>query len=403
MYVRCVKSLNKANKQHRKRSIKQATRGTLLAFIIGEMEDHTMEVKRYLGFTDGIKEPRKTKVKNELSRSYRYNGKIYNAVTFLCLKLLEGCYPEKEENYQYYKRNGELSKPKTLYMYMNPDGKCYFELNKTQYDFVCYLLENGLNTEKAIFTYEKADIERVEALEQEKQDEKARQEAEEQRKKEERENFKIWMHKESEKIPDFQKEIIDSIFFSIYGQKNAGNYSLAVCINNYNTPLCKEEVIARLHNDNKASIKIFECLTGLKLPKGYKERKTYLESISDSDFKEAIKYKPRKKKEEKEVHKEEFYIIERTPEGSQQWTKVIAEPFTKYGVDMFIRCNNGNFSISLAEAGIKVCDGRTKTECIDKLKKFVDVRGIEIFLQMVKDTTEKMYKATGINPRYKLA
>ncbi len=299
MYVRCVKSLNKANKQHRKRSIKQATRGTLLAFIIGEMEDHTMEVKRYLGFTDGIKEPRKTKVKNELSRSYRYNGKIYNAVTFLCLKLLEGCYPEKEENYQYYKRNGELSKPKTLYMYMNPDGKCYFELNKTQYDFVCYLLENGLNTEKAIFTYDKADIERVEALEQEKQDEKARQEAEEQRKKEERENFKIWMHKESEKIPDFQKEIIDSIFFSIYGQKNAGNYSLAVCINNYNTPLCKEEVIARLHNDNKASIKIFECLTGLKLPKGYKERKTYLESISDSDFKEAIKYKPRKKERRK--------------------------------------------------------------------------------------------------------
>ena len=88
MYVRCVKSLNKANKQHRKRSIKQATRGTLLAFIIGEMEDHTMEVKRYLGFTDGIKEPRKTKVKNELSRSYRYNGKIYNAVTFFMFEII---------------------------------------------------------------------------------------------------------------------------------------------------------------------------------------------------------------------------------------------------------------------------------------------------------------------------
>ena len=88
------------------------------------------------------------------------------------------------------------------------------------------------------------------------------------------------MYKEVEKIPDFQREIIDSIFFAIYGQENAWNYSLAVCINNYNNPLCKEEVIARLHNDNKASIKIFECLTGLKLPKGYKERKVYLESIS---------------------------------------------------------------------------------------------------------------------------
>lgn len=273
-----------------------------------------MEIKRYLGFTDGIKEPRKTKVENELSRSYRYNGKIYNSVTFLCVKLLEGCYPEKEENYQYYKRNGELSKPKTLYKYMNPDGKCYFELNRTQYDFVCYLLEDGLNTEKTMLAYDKADMERIEALKQAEQEEKAHQEAEEQRKAEEMENFKIWMQNESEKIPDFQKEIIDSIFLSIYGQKNVWNYSLAVYINNYNNPLCKKEVIARLHNDNKASIKIFECLTGLKLPKGYKERKEYLESISVSDFKEAVDYKPRKNKKEKEVPKEEFYINERTPE-----------------------------------------------------------------------------------------
>lgn len=361
-----------------------------------------MKIKRYLGFTNGIKEPRKTKVENELSRAYRYNGKIYNAVTFLCVKLLEGCYPEKKENYQYYKRNGELSKPKTLYMYMNPDGKCYFELNKTQYDFVCYLLKNDLNTEESILAHDKADIERVEALKQAEQEEKTRQQAEKQKKAEEKEKFQHWMDVESFNIPEFQKEIIDTIFISLYGQNNTWNYSLAVCINNYNNPLCKEEVISRLHNDNKASIKIFECLTGLKLPKGYKERKEYLESISVLDFKEAVDYKSRKKREEKEVQKEEFYINERTPDG-QQWTKVIAEPFIKYGVDMFIRYSNGSFSISLAEAGMKVCDGKTKTECINKLKKFVEDRGKETFLQMVKDATDKMYKVTGINPRYKVA
>lgn len=175
-----------------------------------------------------------------------------------------------------------------------------------------------------------------------------------------------------------------------------------MCINNYNNLLCKEEVIARLHNNNKASIKIFECLTGLKLPKGYKERKEYLESISVSDFKEAVCYKPRKKKEKREVQKEEFYINECTPEG-QQWIKVIAEPYTKYGVDMFIRYSNGSFSVFLAKAGIKVCGGKTKTECINKLKIFVDNKGKETFLQMVKDVTEKMYKATGINPRYEVA
>ena len=361
-----------------------------------------MEIKRFLGFTDNIKEPRKTKVEDELNKSYRYNGKIYNAVTFLCVKLLEGSYPEKEENYQYYKRNGELSKPKTLYKYLNSDGKCYFELNKTQYDFVCYLMENSLNTKESMIAYDKADIERIEALKQVEQEEKARLEAEEQKKQEEKEKFKQWMHEESEKIPLFQKDLIDTIFLNIYGEANTWNYSLAVCINNYNNPLCKEEVITRLHNDNKASIKIFECLTGLKLPKSYKERKIYLEGLTVSDFKEMIEYKPRKNREKKEVQKEEFYINERTQEG-QKWTKVIAEPFTKYGVDMFIRYSNGNFSISLAEAGMKVCDGRTKTECFKKLKKFVDDRGKETFLQMVKDATERMYKATGINPRYEVA
>ena len=33
----------------------------------------------------------------------------------------------------------------------------------------------------------------------------------------------------------------------------------------------------------------------------------------------------------------------------------------------------------------------------------VDDKGKETFLQMVKDATEKMYKVTGINPRYKVA
>ena len=95
--------------------------------------------------------------------------------------MLEGCYPDKEENYQYYKRNGELSKPKTLYKYYDLEGKQYYELNKTQYDFVCYLLENGLNKEEVIITYDNADVAYHESLKRAEQKEKARQEAEEQR------------------------------------------------------------------------------------------------------------------------------------------------------------------------------------------------------------------------------
>ena len=46
-----------------------------------------VEIKSYLGFTDNIKEPRKTKVENTLDHLYRYNGEVMSAVNFLCTKL----------------------------------------------------------------------------------------------------------------------------------------------------------------------------------------------------------------------------------------------------------------------------------------------------------------------------
>lgn len=181
-----------------------------------------MEIKRYLGFTDGIKEPRKTKVENGLDRLYRYNGKIYNVTTFLCVKLLEGCYPEKEENYQYYKRNGELSKPKTLYMYMNPNGRQYFELNKTQYDFVCYLLKKELNTEESMLAYDKEDIGRMEALKKAELEEKARQKAEEQRKAEKRKNLKSGCGKKLKIYLIFRKKLLMKFSFQFMDRKTLG-------------------------------------------------------------------------------------------------------------------------------------------------------------------------------------
>lgn len=382
----------------------------LLAFIIGKMEDNIMEIKRFLGFTDGIKEPRKTKVENELSRSYRYNGKIYNAVTFLCVKLLEGCYPEKEENYQYYKRNEELSKPKTLYMFMNPDGKCYFELNKTQYDFVCYLLENRLNAAEAILNYDKKDVENQEVLKQAEQEEKDRLEAEERKRSEEKERMKRIITEESQHILPEEKEIVDSIFFSLYGKENFWNYSLVALIHNFDNPYCKEEIVSRLHNDNKASIKIFECITGCMLPKSYKERKAYIEGLTSADFKEITQYKPRKKREKKEtreeIQKEEFYILDTSCSG-KKWTKVLAEPITRYTIDMFIFCDKGVWNLSLAESGLKVTSGRTKTECLENLKEIVDQRGEDTFIKLVREQTELVNKVVtnqiGMNPRYKVA
>lgn len=355
-----------------------------------------MWIKGFLGFTDGIKEPQKTKIEHELKKFCRYNGMVYNAVTFLCMKLLEGCRPEKEENEQHCKRNGELSKPKILYRYTDPDQEAYFELNKTQYNFVCYLIENGLDTEKAMLAYDNAE----EARRQTELEEKARQEAEERKQAEERERIHRMIEEEAQCIPPEEKEIVDRIFVDLYGEEQPWNYSLVALIHNLDDPYCKEEIILRLHNQNKASTKIFECITGLKLPTSYHERKHYIEGLTVADFKGMIQYKPQKKRKEKEVQKEEFYVSERTPEG-QKWTKVIGEPFTKYGVDMFISYGDGKVSIFCAEAGMKVCDGKTKTECMEKLKKVVDDRGKELFLRTIKDVTKHIYETIGTNPRYR--
>jgi hypothetical protein len=175
-----------------------------------------LNIQRYLGFTDNIKEPRKTKVENSLEALYRYDGIVLNTVNFLCIKLLQGCTLEKIENYQYYKRNGELSKPKTLYKYINLDGKTYFELNKTQYDFVEYLINNGLDTEEKMTAFDNADVEKIEAAKKAEQEAEQKRVEEEQRKEEEKENFKKWLAEESEKIPQFQKDIINEVFLSIY-------------------------------------------------------------------------------------------------------------------------------------------------------------------------------------------
>jgi hypothetical protein len=362
-----------------------------------------LNIQRFLGFTDNIKEPRKTKVENELSRYYSYKGDVYNTVSFLCVKLLEGSTLKKEENYQYYKRNGELSKPKTLYKYVSPNSETYFELNKTQYDFVEYLINNGLDTEEKMIAFDNVDVEKIEAAKKAEQETEKRRIEEERRREEEKENFKRWLVEESEKIPQLQKDIINDVFLAIYGEENCWNYSLAVCINWYDKPLCKEEVKARLHNDNKASIKIFECLTGLKLPRGYKERMEYLDSITSADFNEPKDYKSRKKSHKSEVELSEFYIIETGMENGKRnyrWVKAVGEPVEEYGVPMFVQNHNGNYILTVVENGIKVASGKSKTDCMNNLKCFVDKIGKEQLISKIAEATEMVTKNAGRNPLY---
>lgn len=354
----------------------------------------------YFGFTDNIKEPRKTKVENLFDKLIRYDGKIYNMVDYLCLKLLEGYYLEKVENYTYYKRNGELTKPKTLYKFVNKNEKTYIELKKTEYGFVEYLINNGLDTEQAMkkaIADHKVYMEEQKRL-QEENERAALGKVEQERKEIER--VKTLLAEDMERLPEMETKIIDDIFLDVYGMEKKWNYNLLPLIHYYDIPYCKNQIKKRLHNGNKASIKIFECVTGLKLPKGYKERMAYLENITSSDFKEPVEYNPRKKAEHKEKDIQEVYIVFHNKDHSA-WRKVIAECFTKYGIDFFILRDNDEWKISVKRVGLLIAKGKTRSEAMENLKVNIDNMGNAE--QMIENARKTIEKSAGVNPLYKEA
>lgn len=367
-------------------------------------------MKSFLGFTDVIKEPRKTKVEDTLNKVMRYNGletesgeknPIMSRKQFLLELLKQNNNVTCEHDVKYYSRKLEdYTKPKTEYRIYTTDG-CYFEITKTEYDFCMYCKENNLVTDKSINAYITEEEKRLQAI-AEAEAEIARIQAEKERaEREEYNRIHAMIQEEVETLPAEQKEIMNSIYLSMLGMEaNNRSYTLLVCINHFDNEVCKNEIISRLHNDNVASIKTFECITGLKLPKGYKERIAYLNSITSNDFIGMIEYKERKKAEHKEIITEEFYINQRDNNGSFHWQKVIAEPYTKNGIDFLIQCINGQIKISEARTGSLFAYGKNKTEAKEKVDKFFQEKGKEKILELIETMYTMVSKTAGDNPRY---
>lgn len=368
------------------------------------------DMKSFLGFTDTIKEPRKTKVEDTLNKVMRYNGleteeeknPIMSRKQFLLFLLKQGNDIKQEDNVTYYSRKLEgMTKPKTEYKIYTLDG-CYYEITKTEYDFCMYCKENNLVTNELINAYITEEEKRLQTIKQQ-EEENARIQAEKERaKREEIERIHSMIQEEVETLPEEQKEIMDSIYLSLLGMEaNNRSYMLLVCINHFDNVICKNEIISRLHNDNIASIKTFECITGLKLPKGYKDRIEYLNSITSRDFIGMIEYKERKKAEQKEVITEEFYISEANGK-EMHWKKVIAEPYNEYGLNMFIRIVNGRVLISEVKTGLLITDGKNRTEAKQKLDDFINREGSEKITELLKQKQLFIEEKAGRNPLYQI-
>lgn len=357
----------------------------------------------FLGFTDNRTALQAGKIEKCLAKVFNYDGIIMERRDAVLLALRNGGEPEIEEK----DVNGKVRKSYRIYSMLD-ESRVFTEITKTEYDFCMYLLRNDLISEENVNAYiekEKGN-QKEEEKAQEQALETAKKEEEEQEKK--AEEFDSWLKEETSKYIGTDKgNLMERIFIDKYGDFSNPIACLAIltCIDNIDdNPLCREELKSRLHTDNAASRKTFECVTGLKLPKNNRDTKAFLDNLKKSDYKEMIEYKNRKKVKDRGNDKlEEFYILEFDPNDKNkkpQYRKIMAERVVKKGFECFIHeMPDGKYGISSARCGMRLAVGRTKPEAVKELKRTINKVG-DVKL---RKNIEKVVKAYGENPLYKTA
>lgn len=356
-----------------------------------------MKKAEFLGYTSQMTTMQAARAEKQLEKLIRYNGKIYNYAEYITVILTEGFSPDKKDNVWYWKNDGTKSKPKTIYRLSN-DKYC-IEINKTQYDFAVYCTNNGYTTAEAIAAKKAAEAENIKTMEQARAEAEKRAEEAEKQAEEEQRQFEEWTRREMQDIPENQRNIIEAVFMQVYNHFAYGNYIVAVYVNHFDDPRCKAALISLLHNDNKASIKAFECLTGVRLPKAYRERKEVLNSLEKSDFK-TQEIKPQKKPESANINIQSFYIV--CGIGNKfDYIKVYGEPIEINNIKMFIHTNDrGTLTISSAECGAAFTTGASKEQLLSKLNGIFEQYGTEYIKNFIEQRTAENEKTIGKNPLY---
>ena len=156
-------------------------------------------------------------------------------------------------------------------------------------------------------------------------------------------------------------------------------------------PRCKTELKDWLHLHNKASIKTFECITGIKLGSTEKEIRATLDSITQADYKPMQEFKARKKHEQNQREEETFYIL-----YDNHYLECYGIPFSKYELDLFIREHDNKMIISEARTGLMMSTGKTKAEAMEQL----DQTMTNFTTEKVNQLLQKSISKYGISPKY---
>ena len=346
----------------------------------------------YLGFTDGKSALQKSRIETCLDKVFRYSDGVMARKDAMLLSLRNGKKPEvvEETNKKFYRMSWD---------------NYYNDITKTEYDFCIYLIEHNLISEESVNAFIDAEkLKKEKAIEEQKKTEEAARK-EEERKEYEKEAFRSWLKHASEMyIGTTKGNLLEQIYVGTYGGYPASEraYDVLACIDNIENPLCRETLKARLHTGNKASRKVFYCVTGLKLPSTNKETMTFLDKVQKSDYLSMVAYKERKKPEKhpEENTEETFYILERDKDKKMGFMPVTGNKISYNGIDMFIhKLPDGRIGISSVKCGVRVVVGKNKTEAVLNMKDLIKKFGKEKVQNQI-DNAANMY---GVSPYLKQA
>lgn len=258
-------------------------------------------LKTTLGFTDGMRPMQAARVEKHLNGLCRYNGElnnrpdapdiVTNAATYIAnMVAMHGMIPCEWEEDVYDRDWIPTGRKKKMYgldgIYVEDDGhevKLGITTSKTEHDFAQYLIDNGLTTEEAVLAKDAECQAAREAKEEAKRQVELAEEEKKQAAEAEREAAKELVH--STYVTDEERNIVRGVFAHYALEYRESALWVVGLVKNIDSPAVKAEYANDLHMDNKASRKVFEVLTGLRLPKGNKATVAFLKGITSADFK----------------------------------------------------------------------------------------------------------------------
>lgn len=357
----------------------------------------------YFGFTDSIKEPRKTKVENTLDKVFNIKDKyISNGSNYMSRKeyvlhyLKEGRTLEIEENYSYYSPRLEAyTKPKKRIKLIDQATGRFIEITKTEYDFANYLLDNNfLDDEKAQAFIDNENKQKEEALKAEQEQQQMERDAAERKRLEEEQAYKErlqqkrnnWYNIGSTLMTDNVKEMLFSILDSywndiigMYPETNK-NELYQNMLEEYTTTLGNKEYCITWLQYHVEELKNDDITPFKRNPSRVIERNFFIKlfnaTVNDCNrtltakvkaFHDQREYKGSATKQ----NKIETFFISNTKEDG--FIEVEGERLTIDNMELFIyKDNDGKYAIHEMRSGASLTGKETnKKVIVDKAKELL--------------------------------